>query len=776
MLFNKKWFWIFGICASILVINYLSSCKEEATAQTVAYGKGVLPDVVEYKLHVRPILSDRCYTCHGLDENARQGDFRLDTKEGAFAALGDEKNRHAIIPKDIENSVLVHRIFSDDPEEVMPPPESNLVLEDYEKEILKKWIAQGAQWKKHWSYIPPAKTEPPKVQNTAWVKNDIDRYILAKIEANNLTPNPEAEKEKLIRRLSFDLRGLPPTIQEMDDFLKDKSENAYEKLVDKLLATSDYAENMTAHWLDVARYADTHGYQDDLPRTMFPWRDWVIHAFNKNMPYDEFVTWQLAGDLLPDATKEQILATGFNRNHKITQEGGVIDEEYRVEYVADRTHTFGTAFLGLTFECSRCHDHKYDPISQKNYYSLFSFFNNLEEKGVIDYGSIPEPYEVFTKEEIAEKFGFINNADTLEELKVMVMKEMEIPRQAYVLNRGQYDKKADEVDMDVPSNILPFEESLPKNRLGLAQWLTNEKHPLFSRVTVNRFWQQLFGQGLVGTSNDFGNQGTLPTHPALLDHLALKFIENDWDVKAMMKYIVMSATYRQSYKVTDKLLEFDPKNELYARAPRMRLPAEKIRDHALAISDLLVNEVGGPSVKPYQPPGLWDEMTSGGGRTQYKQDTSQKLFRKSLYTYWKRTVPPPSMMTFDATARDLCTVQRQSTSTPLQALVLLNDPQFVEAAKVLAANTMLKEKDLNNQINRIFRLSTSRLPNEKELKQLSKFYQNQQAHFKKSPDLAKELLATGEFKIIEMPDNQADWAALTVVASTIFNLDESIIR
>jgi hypothetical protein len=410
---------------------------------------------------------------------------------------------------------------------------------------------------------------------------------------------------------------------------------------------------MTANWLDVARYADTHGYQDDLPRTMFPWRDWVIHAFNKNMPYDEFVTWQLAGDLLPDASKEQILATGFNRNHKITQEGGVIDEEYRVEYVADRTHTFGTAFLGLTFECSRCHDHKYDPISQKDYYSLFSFFNNLEEKGVIEYGSIPEPYATFTKEEIAESFGFINNADTLGELKVMVMQEMEKPRQAYILKRGQYDKQSDEVNADVPSNILPFEESFPKNRLGLAQWLTDEKHPLFARVTVNRFWQQLFGQGLVGTSNDFGNQGTLPTHPALLDHLALKFIELDWDVKAMMKYIVMSATYQQSYKVSKDVLEFDPKNELYAHAPRMRLPAEKIRDHALSISDLLVKEVGGPSVKPYQPAGLWDEMTSGGGRTQYKQDTSKKLFRKSLYTYWKRTVPPPSMMTFDATARDL---------------------------------------------------------------------------------------------------------------------------
>lgn len=776
MLFDKKWLWIFGICISIMTINYLSSCQQETAVQAVTYGQGVVPDVVDYNFHVRPILSDRCYTCHGPDENARQGDFRLDTKEGAYAALGDAKKRHAIIPNDIENSTLVHRIFSEDPEEIMPPPESNLILEDYEKEILKKWVDQGAQWKKHWSYIPPVQTKPPTVENTSWIKNDIDNYILAKIEANDLTPNETAAKEKLIRRLSFDLRGLPPTIQEIDDFLADNSKNAYEKLVDKFLNTIDYAENMTTNWLDVARYADSHGYQDDLPRTMFPWRDWVIHAFNKNMPYDEFVTWQLAGDLLPDANKEQILATGFNRNHKITQEGGVIDEEYRVEYVADRTHTFGTAFLGLTFECSRCHDHKYDPISQKDYYSLFSFFNNLEEKGVIEYGSIPEPYERFTKEEIAESFSFINNADTLDELKVMVMQEMEKPRTAHILKRGQYDKPSDEVDADVPSNILPFEESLPKNRLGLAQWLTHEKHPLFARVTVNRFWQQLFGQGLVGTSNDFGNQGTLPTHPALLDHLALKFIALDWNVKAMMKYMVMSATYQQSYKVSKSVLEFDPKNELYARAPRMRLPAEKIRDHALAISDLLVKEVGGPSVKPYQPAGLWDEMTSGGGRTQYKQDTSKKLFRKSLYTFWKRTVPPPSMMTFDATARDLCTVERQSTSTPLQALVLLNDPQFVEASKVLAANILNSEKDVSNQINTIFKLSTSRLPNEKELKNLSNFYNEQLSDFKKSPKKADELLATGEYQLPNPPSNKLDWAALTMVASAVFNLDESIIR
>ncbi len=370
-----------------------------------------MPEKIDFNFHVKPILSDRCYTCHGPDPAARKEDLRFDTEEGAFAALTGD-NRFAIVRGDAERSVLVERIFSDDPEEMMPPPESNLVLEDYEKEILKKWIQQGADWKKHWSFLPVSNPEIPSVSSTDWPSNSIDHFILRKMEEKGLKPNIKAGKENLIRRLSFDLTGLPPSLTEIDDFLDDKSDNAYEKVVDRLLNSSPYAEHMTANWLDVARYADTHGYQDDLGRVMWPWRDWVIYAFTKNLPYDQFVTWQLAGDLLPDPTREQVIATAFNRNHKITQEGGVIPEEYRVEYVSDRTNTFGTAFLGLTLECAKCHDHKYDPIEQKDFYSVFSFFNNVPEKGLMDYGEIPEPKIKITDKEIEETLTFINNLDT----------------------------------------------------------------------------------------------------------------------------------------------------------------------------------------------------------------------------------------------------------------------------------------------------------------------------------------------------------------------------
>ncbi len=761
--------------STILALSFFNACsKQEKTYATTV--KQQIPDHIDFNFHVKPILSDRCYACHGPDQATVEAGLRLDLESEAFKELQESPGHFAIVKGDPANSKIINRIFSKDSSEIMPPLESNLVLEDYEKEIIKKWIEQGAEWKRHWAFAPPEKPALPPVDKEDWPSNEIDHFILQKIEAAGFTPNPKALKEHLIRRVTFDLTGLPPSLDAIDDFLKDDAENAYEKVVDRLLNSTAYAENQATYWLDLARYADTHGYQDDLPRLMYPWRDWVIHAFNKNMPFDEFVKWQIAGDLLPNANKEQILATAFNRNHKITQEGGVIPEEYRTEYVADRTHTFSTAFMGITMECARCHDHKYDPVSQKEYYSLFSFFNSIEEKGLMNYGEIPEPTITLTKKDIDEVLTFINTIEEEKELKIMVMEEMPEPRKTFALSRGQYDQPLDEVFPTTPTNILPFPAELPQNRKGLAAWLTDEKHPLFARVTVNRFWQQLFGQGIVDTPFDFGSQGALPTHPELLDWLAIYFIEQDWDVKALHKYIVLSSTYQQSSIITPKLLEDDPKNQLLARAPRLRLTAEQIRDQALFISDLLVEKIGGPSVKPYQPEGLWAEMTSGGGFVTYTNDSGDGLYRRSLYTYWKRTIPPPNMMTFDAAGRDLCTVQRQSTSTPLQALVLLNDPQFLEASKVLAFNTISKQNSIKDAITYIFRKATSRHPTDKELEDLVTFFEEEQNTFSENEEAVNDLINIGNSKLDLGDITPAKWAALTIITSTILNLDETITK
>ncbi len=772
---NQKKIIVFLFTISIIGILSTFNCST-ASEETNSFAKTAIPETVDFNFHVRPILSDRCYTCHGPDENARKANFRLDLESEAFKESTEEPGEFAIIKGDALNSLLIKRIISQDPSEVMPPAESNLIIEKHEIEILKKWIDQGAEWKTHWSFIPPVKKETPPIKNLDWPKNEIDHFILSRLEQENISPNPPASKEQLIRRASFDLTGLPPSTEQIDNFINDNSENAFEKVIDQLLASTAFAENQTAHWLDLARYADTHGYQDDLPRLMYPWRDWVIHAFNKNMPFNQFVEWQIAGDLLPDASKEQILATAFNRNHKITQEGGVIAEEYRVEYVADRTQTFSTAFLGITMDCARCHDHKYDPVSQKEYYSLFGFFNSVEEKGQIDYGEIPEPTITLTPKEINEVLTFIKSEQDTNDLKIMVMADMPKPRKTFQLNRGQYDQPSEEVFPATPKNILPYPENYPKNRAGLADWLTSNKNPLFSRVSVNRFWQQIFGTGIVSTPYDFGNQGALPTHPDLLDWLAVDFRENRWDLKAFYKKILLSATYQQSSIIRPELLEKDPRNQLLARAQRQRLTAEQIRDQALSISGLLVDKVGGPSVKPYQPPGLWDEMTSGGGRIKYVQDTNDKLYRRSLYTYWKRTLPPPNMMTFDAAGRDLCIVQRQSTSTPLQALVLLNDPQFLEASKVLAYNTIKECKTSEECIKLIFKKATGRSLKENESKELLSFYDQQKNNFSENKSSITELINIGEYPLDFTDIDKTEWAAMTIIASTILNLDETITK
>lgn len=730
-----------------------------------------LPETIDYIFDVKPILSDRCYLCHGPDEGTREAGLRLDIKENAFGAIGKDLDRYAIVPGNTDSSEMVYRITHQDPEKRMPPIESNLSLTDYEKQVLVRWIEQGAVWKDHWAFVVPEKPALPQFDGADQVSNEIDLFILEKLSQKGLAPNERASKEKLIRKVYFDLSGLPPSLQEIDNFVNSADPGAYEAVVDKLLAAPAYGERMASDWLDVARYADTHGYQDDLERVMWPWRDWVISAFNRNLPYDDFIRWQLAGDLIPDASLEQIVATGFNRNHKITQEGGVIDEEYRVEYVMDRTVTTSKALMGLTMECARCHNHKYDPISQQEFYSFYGFFNQLDEKGRIEYDEIPEPNISITHKVVTDELPFIRMPDSIELVKLMVMKdEPSLQRKTHVLNRGTYDNPAEVVDLGTPAAVMPFEVEFEKNRLGLADWFFDDENPLTARVAVNRLWQQMFGVGIVPSSDDFGNQGNLPSHPELLDWLAVTFREEGWDVKKMLKRMAMSDTYRQSSKTSPELLALDPDNQWYARSNRDKLTAEMIRDNALKVSGLLVEKIGGPSVKPYQPEGLWAETTSGQGLTKYIPDTGENLHRRSLYTFWKRTVPPPAMMTFDAASRDDCTVRRQKTSTPLQALALLNDPQLTEASGALAEK-MLQESEATEEerIISMFRMITSRAPDEEELNELLDFVDTSMADYQKQsqPDTDES----------PDPGSKPDQLyAYTVLANLIFNLDEALIK
>ena len=717
----------------IILLKYFSSDKfsdsyiENSNADFEVINVSNMPETIDFNFHVNPILSDKCFTCHGPDDKQRKANLRLDTKEGLYQMTEDLIKR--VIDKDnLEESEMLRRIFHENNSIVMPPPESNLSLSEYEKNILKNWILQGAEWKKHWSFIKPKKPELPKIKNKDWTKNQIDIFIAKNIENQNLEFSKIESKEILLRRLYFDIVGLPPSIDDIDQFLNDKSENAYEKVVDKLLDSENYGERMASIWMDIARYGDSHGYQDDTERTMWPWRDWVIHAYNKNLPYDEFITWQLAGDLIPNATKEQIIATGFNRNHKITQEGGVIPEEYRVEYVADRAITTSKLMMGLTMECARCHSHKYDNITHDEFYGFYGFFNNINEKGLIAYGDFaPEPKITVSKNELNEGLDFIKLPDSLDKVTFMVMKETENLRKTYVLNRGLYNLQMNEVKNMTPSAVLPLEKE-NSNRLDLAKWFFSDDNPLTSRVVVNRIWQQFFGVGIVATPDDFGSQGNRPINPELLDWLAVTYQNEDkWDTKKFIKRIVMSSTYRQSSVTTDLNYKIDPENVYLSRFPRQKLSAEMIRDNFLKTSGLMVNKLGGPSVKPLQPEGLWDEVTGGGGGSlaKYVMSSGENLYRRSLYTFWKRTVPPPTMMIFDAASRDNCEVKRQNTSTPLQSLTLMNNPEFQKAALHLSSNIFDKTLSLNEKINIAYRTITGRKPNKKEVVMLKEYFDDE---------------------------------------------------
>lgn len=1031
-----------------------------------------LPQYIDYNFHIKPILSDRCYACHGPDELARKADLRLDLESAAKAKLSS--GHYALSGGRLQNSTVYHRIVSTDESYMMPPPESKLELSSREKAMLVKWIRQGAEYKPHWAFIPPEKSSVPEKPEPQWlVHNEIDLFIQKKLKPLGLSPSPPADQEVLLKRLFMDLTGLPPAIKDIDDFLADSDPDAYEKMVDRLLESDEAAERLAMEWMDLARYADSHGLHADGWRNAWPWRDWVIQAFKGNMPYDQFITEQLAGDLLPNPTRDQILATAFHRNHPMTAEGGAIDEEFRLEYVADRTNTTATALMGMTMECARCHDHKFDPISQKDYYAMSAFFNNVrelgmtgddgnygpllqlrsgrtqqeieklqtkieeinqtiklsqskideidamidpelsikkgisahltfEKKGVTGKGQtmfdglsnaysngnpsledglhgekcivfdneydevylsgIPEmdvqsqasvslwintskrqptktqvlignagdknnywrgwdfyleddnrlslrlisslphnlihvrsqdsiplhtwtqvaftydgsghadgarlfingqlvamdviydrlyknirtissganeevhrplriskSYRAFTGDngifkgkmdeirvyprilsnlEIAHLAGLevgdlklikehlqvhdpkilhlqgersslvqklIAIQDTISE--VMVMEEMDVPRPTFVLNRGQYDAPMESVNPATPASILPFDEELPRNRLGLARWLFDARHPLTARATVNRYWQLLFGRGIVETAQDFGNQGALPSHPQLLDWLAVSFQEDRWNVRNLLKLMVMSATYRQSSRSNPRQVEIDPENVFLSRGASYRWPAEMIRDNALAASGLLVRKIGGPSVKPYQPEGLWIEKgTFSHKLLRYIPDTGSNLYRRSLYTFIKRTSPPPTMTIFDVPSRDVCNIRRESTNTPLQALVLLNDPQFVEAARVLGER-MLTEAGpgTNEQIQYGFRLVTGRKPTPDELDILRNIFEQSYNEFESDPRKASELLSVGESPR-DVKGDLKKQAAMAMIGNTMINMDEAYMK
>lgn len=754
---------------------------------------------IEFNRDIRPILSENCFQCHGPDERARQAGLRFDKHEPALAQL--ESGKWALKPGSSSESELIARVTSADADLHMPPAATGKVLTAEQIDLLKRWIDGGAQWQDHWSFIAPQRPELPKLDDANhWVRNPIDVFVLDRLNREQLAPSPEADKATLLRRVTLDLTGLPPTLAELDVFLADGSSEAYERVVERLLASPHYGERMALPWLDAARYADTNGYNNDEPRVMWPWRDWVIAAFNDNKPYSEFLTEQIAGDLLPNATADQKLATAFNRNNVLTTEGGIVEEEYRVEYVADRVHTTATVFLGLSMGCARCHDHKFDPLKQSEYYQFFAFFNQMPHHSLHwnTNKAAPPVLAVLTKDQQAERAKLESERTELKAaatvdmarvaeltkaieaidavaMQVMVMEELASPRETHLLGRGDYDKPLEVVTAGTPASLSPYPADAPRNRLGLAKWLVDPQNPLTARVAVNRFWSLYFNRGIVETLEDFGSQGAWPSHPELLDWLATEFIRTNWDVKALQKLIVMSATYRQSSDVSAELHQRDPDNRLLARGARFRLPGEMIRDQALAASGLIVPTIGGPSVMPYQPEGLWEEV-SVERKFKYEIAPGPGLYRRGMYTFWKRTCPPPAMTTFDAPDRESCVARRATTNTPLQALVLLNDPSFIEAARLLGEK-MLRSggSTAAEQIRYGMRSLLSRDPSEQEAAVLLKVHVAALNKFQANADATAALLKVGTAPL-DAALNPAELAALTTVANVMLNLDEVVTR
>lgn len=748
---------------------------------------------IEFAREIRPILSDACFKCHGVDAAKRKAKLRLDNKEDWFA---DRDDGPLVIPGNPDESILFERLTHPDLEEQMPPRDEVRQLTEDEITLIKRWIEEGAHWEPHWAFVAPQRPPSPEIGDTTWPRNTIDEFIFRKLGQAGLSPAPRARRNALLRRISLDLTGLPPTLEELDTFLKEPSEQPYEKAIDRLLASPRYGEHMAAGWLDLARYADTDGYQDDEPRTMWRWREWLIDNLNDNLPFDQFTLQQIAGDLLPESTPEQRLATGFLRNNRVNGEGGSIAEEFRVEYIVDRVETVSSVWMGLSTGCARCHDHKYDPISQREFFSLFAFFNQTNEPGTYrrhakpslkvptrtDQRRLDEIARIFTVKDLEER----TRKELDDERKrildrtpdTMIMADSE-KRDTFVLARGQYDQRREKVTAGVPASLPPLPEGAETNRLALARWLIDPAHPLMARVTVNRIWQHHFGVGLVRTSEDFGVQGEFPSHPDLLDWLASELVRLKWDVKALQKLILTSATYQQSTQASQRAREIDPENRLYAHRSRNRLPGEVLRDQALFVSGLLVEKIGGPSVKPYQPANMWNEIagpTTSAYEKGYLRDNGEALYRRSLYTFWRRAIPPPSLQIFDGTGREVCVTRRERTNTPLQALALLNDVTYIEAARALAARTL--KKGGNNERNRLvfaFRTVTSRIPTDREQAILGRALTRHRETFAKNEEAAKTLVTYGESRLgNDLPP--VELAAYTALANTLFNLNETITR
>jgi hypothetical protein len=695
---------------------------------------------LDFERDVRPILADACFRCHGPDGGARKAGLRLDLREGLFGALREPAAiTNVVVPGHPEQSELWRRVSATSEDERMPPAGTLRPLTPAEIERLRQWIEQGAPWTGHWAF-QPLRAEPlPEPRGLDRCRNEIDRFVLAAIEEQGLTPTPEAGKRTLLRRLALDLTGLPPAPAELASFLADPAPDAYEKQVERLLASP--------------RYADSNGFQLDLDRTAWPWRDWVVEAFNANMRFDEFTLEQLAGDLLPNATQSQILASAFNRNHPINGEGGREVEESRTDYVHDRVDATSTVWLGLTLACAQCHDHKYDPLPQRDYYRVSAYFDSIDETGGADQGDMPPLLE------------YSDSAGRA--LKVMVMRERAEPRVTHVLRRGAWDDPGEAVTPGTPT-ALPALADAPPNRLGLARWIVDPANPLTARVAVNRLWQRFFGEGLVRTLDNFGAQGERAQLPALLDWLARRYVESGWDTKALVRLMVTSATYRRSSACTSAQRAADPQNRWLARAARYRLPAAVLRDQALLASGLLVEQLGGPPVKPYHPGGVWEDVSFG--RLKYERGTGADLYRRSLYTFWRRTAAPANL--FDVSLRQKCSVRVIRTNTPLQALILLNDPTYAEAAAALAERARGAGGE---PIAWAFEQLLCREPSALELRTLGSRLAALRTHYAAHSDEASAVACAGERA--DPPESErAEIAALAGVMTVILNLDETLSR
>jgi len=709
-------------------------------------------DPVDFNRHILPILSDRCFHCHGPAEKDRHAELRLDIPDGQQGAL------RMIKPGDPESSELWQRITSDDEDVRMPPADAHKKpLTAAEQELFRQWILQGAKYEKHWSFVAPRRTPPREVKNEAWREGAIDPYVMARLEQEGLQPKPEADKRTLIRRVTFDLTGLPPSLAQIDAFLQDDSPDAYEKLVDRLLDDPAYGEHMARYWADLVRLADTNGMHKDFYRNFSTYRSWLIRAFNDNLRFDDFVKYQLAGDLDPQPSEDQLIASGFNRLHLIIDRGTALPEESHHKNVLDRLQAFGTAFLGLTVQCAQCHEHKYDPISQQEFYQLYAFFNNFDgapETPGRPRGGIQAPS--------------IQLSGTRDGQVAMVMKERATPKPTHILIRGSYEHPGERVQRNTPAFLPPLKEKEGYyTRMDLAEWLVDPGHPLTARVAVNRFWQQFFGVGLVKTSDDFGHQGERPSHPELLDALAIRFVESGWDVKQLLRAIVLSKTYRQSSDAAPEEFARDPENRLLARGSRYRLDAEMIRDQILFVSGKLNRTMYGESVKPPQPPGLWKAVTMIGER--YRADEGDAIYRRSIYTFWKRGMPPPQMTILNAPSREFCTPRRERTNTPLQALLLMNEPEYFRLARACAELTRKEAAgDVDRGLTRLYERITSQLPTESRMQLLRETLAEFRALYSADEALTEALTADLAGADHEQSVELAAW---TMMAHSLLNLE-----